>query len=310
MSESPRASAISESQLRAIERKHGLEGHLVRLRSIGYVNRVWATEAVVVRIARQGPAEWEMWNERAAIPAACASGVRAPRLIAFDGDRDIVETPFVICERVGGRPLSFVPHTSTASIADLYRDLGEQLATLHSGVTDCDGLWSAPETCGGRGPTSEALAGVEGLLERGDLSTAIAAWILERLDRLAPAVEAATGIRRFVHHDLSPDNVLADGGQVTAIIDWGEATWADPAFDLAHLPARAVPFVVEGYRRVTPFDLDDSAEARIVWDQLDISRWRVLDRAAHEWRRTRVSRALELLAAMAEWPDRWRALVA
>ena len=39
----------------------------------------------------------------------------------------------------------------------------------------------------------------------------------------------------LIHRDLSGDHILWDGNQVTGIIDWGDATLGDPAFDLVGL---------------------------------------------------------------------------
>jgi hygromycin-B 4-O-kinase len=39
--------------------------------------------------------------------------------------------------------------------------------------------------------------------------------------------------RALVHGDLHYDNILAEGGRVTAIIDWGNALYGDPLYDVA-----------------------------------------------------------------------------
>jgi aminoglycoside phosphotransferase (APT) family kinase protein len=302
---------ITREQLERIAGKHACSRQVQRVESIGFINDVWQLgEDLILRIPRPGPSLWETWNERAAAPAAAESGIRTPRLVAFDGDLDVVDVPFTIYERIDGRALSFTSHRDKADVAGLYRTLGAQLATLHSGVSECAELRTTTERCGGRGSTDDGLAGIDDFLSRGRLSEPICAWLRDRMTRFAPAVEASTGLHRFLHHDLSPDNVLAHDGDISGIVDWGEATWGDPTFDLAHVPPRALPFVVEGYRRVAPFDQDDTAEARILWDHLDLSRWRAIDREPREWRRSRLARALELFAAATDWPDPWRRLLA
>ena len=56
-----------------------------------------------------------------------------------------------------------------------------------------------------------------------------------------------------------------------AVIDWGSAARGDPAFDFAGVPLRAVPFMLEGYRRVSALDGDAPVEARILWRHLHLS---------------------------------------
>jgi aminoglycoside phosphotransferase (APT) family kinase protein len=52
--------------------------------------------------------------------------------------------------------------------------------------------------------------------------------------------KAATGVdeRRLCHGDLKSGNILADGDQVTGIIDWARFSYADPAYDLGMLHVR------------------------------------------------------------------------
>lgn len=55
----------------------------------------------------------------------------------------------------------------------------------------------------------------------------------------------------LVHGDLAPERVLAEGGAVTAVVEWGEARVGDPADDLAWLAvgadADALDTVLEAY---------------------------------------------------------------
>jgi hypothetical protein len=55
------------------------------------------------------------------------------------------------------------------------------------------------------------------------------------------------------------------------VIDWGSASRGDPAFDFAGVPLRAVPFMLEGYRRVSALDGYAPVEARILWRHLHLS---------------------------------------
>ena len=39
--------------------------------------------------------------------------------------------------------------------------------------------------------------------------------------------------RKLVHGDFGSNNVLADGRQITAVIDWDNALYGDPLYDVA-----------------------------------------------------------------------------
>jgi aminoglycoside phosphotransferase (APT) family kinase protein len=59
--------------------------------------------------------------------------------------------------------------------------------------------------------------------------------ITEDLRRIwTAALEApSSGGSTWIHGDLHPGNVLAEGGRITGVIDWGDLTAGDPATDLA-----------------------------------------------------------------------------
>lgn len=53
---------------------------------------------------------------------------------------------------------------------------------------------------------------------------------LARVDELSADLEPPIGV---VHADLLNANVLADGGHITAVLDWGSAMYGDPLHDVA-----------------------------------------------------------------------------
>lgn len=101
------------------------------------------------------------------------------------------------------------------------------------------------------------------------------------LERWEKALEEA-GAWRFVpcvvHGDLASENVLVEGDEVVAVLEWGEARVADPADDLAWLVngagEAAVESVVESYAlaRRQPPDRDLARRARLA-GELALARW-------------------------------------
>ncbi|MBX7126526.1 MAG: aminoglycoside phosphotransferase family protein [Cyclobacteriaceae bacterium] len=55
------------------------------------------------------------------------------------------------------------------------------------------------------------------------------------MDELMAAAQHCPDMRQWIHGDFGFDNVLADSGRVTAILDWPEMKLGDPLFDLAGL---------------------------------------------------------------------------
>jgi macrolide phosphotransferase len=115
-------------------------------------------------------------------------------------------------------------------------------------------------------------------LDRAAATGHVPPGLLARWER---ALEEA-GAWRFtpclVHGDLAAESVLVTDGEVTAVLDWGQARVADPADDLTRLvagaPDEAAESVLEAYahhRRTAP-DRDLLRRARL-GGELAVARW-------------------------------------
>ena len=250
---------VSDAQLVAICERHGFApGPFGRLPSTGVVNAIYTVgDDVVLRIPKDHPGTLaDTFTESVALPVVMAAGVRTPALLAFDESCDIVDVPYGAYEWV------HAPHGWPAA-ADGWRDLGRDLATLHSGVTSCPDPLGRLDTPG-RWCHAEQVVGALTVVDDVDVRTALEAALV----RLEPAVQewAASGTPCFLHDDVKDSNLLQRDGAYAAIIDWGDAGWGDAAIDFRNLPPARTADVVSGYREVRP--VDEAFEARVRWDQL------------------------------------------
>jgi aminoglycoside phosphotransferase (APT) family kinase protein len=248
--------ALTDEQLVAICDRHGLpRGPFGRLPETGVVNAIFTiADLAVLRVPKDHPGCLaDTWTESVAVAAAVASGVRTPALLAFDDSCDIVPVPFGIFEWV------HVPHGWPSTEAG-WRDLGRQLATVHTGVTavaDPHGRLDDPDRWHRCDEVLEDVA-----ISDEDLRLALRP-VLQRLE-----AELAKGWpRRFIHDDIQGPNLLFDGqADEVWLIDWGDAGWGDATLDLRRVPPDVTPLVLDGYReRATT---DDGFEARVRWDQI------------------------------------------
>ena len=291
------APAVSPSELGAICDKHGLKAETVTEQpAMGVINTVYLVgDELVLRVPRDIEAGiTHTLAESVAAPTAYAAGVRTPRLILFDDDRDILPVPFTVYERANGASLA-VDRSPSAWVADVYTELGRDLARLHRAVDECDdpaGFLNQPSRIDPL-PLIEAL-GRQGLVN----GSSTELWLAQAFDELWPAVAASTSFRRFIHNDAQPSNVMAQAGAYSALIDWGEAGWGDPAFEFRHMPLTAVPYALAGYRQIAPLDGDDGAEARILWDHLAWAFLRLTERDGtqkYDWAAPRLARLLDIM---------------
>jgi hypothetical protein len=117
----------------------------------------------------------------------------------------------------------------------------------------------------------EPRSNLEAPATAGVVSAQNALWLTRTCGRLEPFT-LAPAIARFLHNDLQSLNLLVRprpaGLEYAAMSDWDDAAWGDPALELARMPLRAVPFVLEGNREVGPLEADETVEARVLWDHL------------------------------------------
>jgi hygromycin-B 7''-O-kinase len=154
---------------------------------------------------------------------------------------------------------------------------------------------------------------IDDLAERGflDLGTAdwLAGWfsrLAERFDRDQPKV--------LIHGDVAAHNLLVTpDGELTGLIDWGDAACAPRAVDFAKLPLEHVAAILPEYVRHSTAGLRlDELAAGAVWLHLD---WALGKLPAAPWPGQRhwtappASRILGLLRFFAAGPpEPWSAL--
>ena len=227
-------------QLDDIAQRHGFRGEPIeRLATSGVVTSVYAVgSAVVLRVPREHPeGVSDLLTEAVAAPVAHDAGVRTPRVVAFDNTCEILSVPYLIVERIHAASLSREP---LAPEAPVLRQLGRELARLHTRVRECSDPngWLDEQDRIDLDQVQQDLQTAPLSPRHRDLMTTL----LFDLEGVKPSPEQA-----LLHGDVHLANLLGTAADLAAIIDWGDAGWGDPAFDLAYLPFATVPEVCEGY---------------------------------------------------------------
>jgi aminoglycoside phosphotransferase (APT) family kinase protein len=254
--------------LREISRRHGLDVEAAPpLPEVGVFNRIYPLgDDLVLRVPRDHPAfVAAARKESAAVPAARSAGVRTPRMVSFDDTGDLLPVPYSVYERVHGDTLGLLD-LDPAGARGAWRDLGRDLARLHSGVPE-DGPVTGLEL----EPMPDPRPWPDEIAAEGYFTSTEARWFSEWLNRLAPSALAPVR-RRFLHGDTQATNVMVGAGtlEYLAVLDWGGSGWGDPAWDFAGVPLRVVPSMLEGYRDVAPPDGDETVEGRVLWRHLQL----------------------------------------
>ncbi|GGZ29606.1 hypothetical protein GCM10010387_23740 [Streptomyces inusitatus] len=260
----------SDETLAAIAARHGSTAEGVRPMPSGVANRVYPLgDELVLRIPRTKEFLPDLVKEAMVIPVARSAGVRAPDIVAFDDTCSVVEVPYMVMTRAPGVDLAQV-ELPAAQAERVHRQVGRELAKLHRVSPETPaGLETLPADDGGGG---DPWALVGRLLAEGWLDAGAARWLNGWFDRLAERLPADSR-QVLVHGDIAPQNLLVSPGEgeLTGIVDWGDAQWADPATEFAKTPLSLVPALLDGYRREAGEETPDSAhswEARVLWFHL------------------------------------------
>ncbi|MGW1022983.1 phosphotransferase family protein [Streptomyces sp. NPDC002577] len=299
----------SPEVLAVIAARHGTTAEQVRPVLSGAANRVFFLgDDLVLRIPRTVRFLPDLVKEAAVIPAARRAGVRTPDVVTFDDTFSVVDVPYMVLARAPGVDLAEL-ELPTAQTERVFRQVGRELAKLHrlSRTTTPD-LSAVPAD----DDTGDPRTLVARLLGEGWIDVRTSRWLTDWFDRLSAHLPPAPA-RVLVHGDISPQNLLASSaaGDLTSIVDWGDAQWADPATEFAKTPLTGVPAMLAGYRQEAGEGASADArswEARVLWYHLAWALGRLWDPVpkpgARHWTAPPASRLLGLLHFFASAPPR------
>lgn len=254
------------SLVEQIARRHGLGGEPEPMPQVGLTNEAWRLGDHVVRICLDAKNDDEVAREQWLVPRVVAAGLRTPALVAADLSCALAPRPYTVYRLATGALLGACdPHPRFEAA---HRELGRQAARLHAvPVAEPD----RPRLRDGAAPDPQPQ--LELALAGGLISIAEARPLRAWLDALAVR-GGAPGRAVLLHRDLHPWNLLVDpaSGALTAILDWGDAAFGDPATELISMPLFALPAMLDGYRDAGGA-IDDGLIARVLWGGTMVALW-------------------------------------
>lgn len=263
----PASEASDAARVESVSRwmkAQGLSGEPIRLLpDVGFVNWVYQLgDDLILRVTKSGGDSCDAYTESVAVPAVVSAGLMTPKLLVFDDSRRVVSTVVTLYEKAPGVTLGR-QRVDQRELPALYRQLGEQLGILHDRVKSCDdpdGYLDKPEMYEAREYLDEAR-------RKRKVEAVSYDWLLGWLDRLEPGLDRVPE-PVFLHNDLHSFNTMIDLDPLalTAVIDWGDAGWGDPAIEFGFMPIWAVDWMLQGYERIRL--VDDGFFARLLWNDI------------------------------------------
>jgi aminoglycoside phosphotransferase (APT) family kinase protein len=206
---------------------------------------------LVVRVMTRGDSGPRVLREAAVHGALVKAGFPAPRILMAEADVGPLGGPFLVMQRLPGETMWSAAARSRSPAA--FMAMPRRLAELHAALHRLSGeaLREQARAHDVDLTTMSVEADVQRLgrrIEREGLSglRVGARWLLH--NRPAPAQAEV-----ICHGDFHPLNIMVDGERVTGVIDWANASLAEPAYDVAGLRVIALfadPGIPAGMRPV------------------------------------------------------------
>lgn len=203
----------------------------------GASRTTWAFDAITggqrrSLILRTGPPDEVhagMELEASAQRAAAAAGAPVPHIVVADDSVVALGNPFLICDAIAGETIvrRIQRQLDDAGRQRLLRQCAEALAAIHQADTDMPGISDEDQMAGWR----------EQLDSMGD-TTATFEWAFRWLEANRPPPSP----HRLVHGDFRMGNLIVDGSDLAAVLDWELVHIGEVYEDLAWFCIRAWRF--------------------------------------------------------------------
>ncbi len=231
-------SAIHKIYLKKLNQK--IKG--IRDVSKGYENKVFIVktdkETSVIRIPKKGlppfASKHQALREGWASKAWDKLGIPVPKIITLDESKKLAKFDYVIETYVPGKGLGEVKLSNKQSKAIMHQ-LGLYLKKMHTIRTKKYGLLVS-EKIGEHRKWAEVIKPeIDGILEDLREKKILQNKIIQQMSEYFREREDVLSFNnpRLLHNDLNRENILVQKGEISGIIDFGDAFSGDPMYDVA-----------------------------------------------------------------------------
>ena len=225
----------------------------------------------VVRLHPKGVKNGYFYVEQQALAKANSIGVPAPEILEVHESQNEGDMDFVLMTTSPGMTMDIFLQNDKSKENDLLVDCGKRMAQVHEIIVDGFGAFDniiakQQKRLVGLHNTYDHFihVGLEENLERlikYDIIDRMQAEVMRKVFEIHH-FEPVDG-PRLIHNDFADWNLLTDGKEITAVLDWDECHGGDPIADLAcwstFFNIERMNKFMEGYTSHTslPKDFDD-----------------------------------------------------
>jgi hygromycin-B 7''-O-kinase len=258
------ASALALIRARRALAEAGLDPDVTIERASSVNNEVWLTPNLVIRMNLQPD---QRLRREATLAAALPSEIGYPPVVAYGGD---MGSEWLLLERIPGQPLSRCwPDLTLAQRRLAISQLAARLKVLHGCRAPVVAeLHKQPQLLDHAATGAAAVRRLRAAIERAATLEHVDPRKMGELDTLVAATASCLepfDADTLVHGDLTFENMLWDGSQLTALLDFEWARPGPPDLDLDVL----MRFVAYPFLHVAA-DYEHRTLAR---DYCDVPQW-------------------------------------
>jgi aminoglycoside phosphotransferase (APT) family kinase protein len=184
---------------------------------------------IVIRFYATPRGDEEARVETAALRGLLKADYAVPDLYLCADVPEVGSTPFIVMQRLPGRPLGELALDYPDQIGAWVEQASALMVRLHSinWQTGFD-FFQPPMSVLEFAERQLKWWSIQAQKSGATRAAAGFAWLKLNVYRARDCAQQA-----LVHRDFHPNNLMASGDHITGVVDWGELTIADPAVDVA-----------------------------------------------------------------------------
>ena len=223
---SPALAALLDADVTDLRR---LTGGASRTTWAFTAHRYGTAQKLILRTGPPDELHAGMELEARAQALAADQGAPVPKILLASNSAEPLGNPYLICTEIAGETIvrKIQRNLDDPGRARLLRQCAAALAAIHRADPSAAGLTPAD-------PVTQWRAELDTMPD----STATFEWAFRWLDRNRPAATPPT----LVHGDFRMGNLIVDGSDLAAVLDWELTHAGDPREDLAWFCIRAWRF--------------------------------------------------------------------
>lgn len=191
--------------------------------------------------------------------------IPVPHIYGYDDSCTVCNLPYFVMEKLRGESMNKIRYSlSSEQIDSIYLEAGRIIRNVNSIVCPCFGYPAQSEFQGNNWYSVFCKMMNAAVFDAKRTDAVLEVFPYELMTELgrSEAVFEEVTEPRLVHYDCWDGNIFVESGNITGIIDWERALWADPLMELGFRRFSPDPVFQKGYGLE---ELNEKQVVRALW---------------------------------------------